>query len=177
MAVNRRHPQYHLLYGKGGSRNRAVTCSAGSQHIPRCKADIPHCPQSRRDSRTMLHRRGKKGSVQQKREGHAVGRAGCYSIEPSKVNKYKFTGRQTSPKFYSLQVKGDTFCVLWHIFPGPLTSAMPSLLFLWHTYTHFTYSVCLLTNDPILHHSSTSMGLMQWCKTLGYHYNDKLHWL
>lgn len=54
--------------------------------------------------------------MQQKREGHAVGRAGSYSTEPGKVDKYKFTGRQTSPKFCCLQVKGDTYFVLWHIF-------------------------------------------------------------
>lgn len=49
-------------------------------------------------------------------------------------------GRQTSPKFCCLQSK-VTHSVLSDTFsPGPLTSAMPSLLFLWHTYTHFTYS-------------------------------------
>lgn len=65
----------------------------------------------------------------------------------------------------------------WHIVfsdtfaAGPLASAMPSLLFLQCTYTHFSYPVCLLPNDPILHHPPTSTGPMQWCKTLGYH-ND-----
>lgn len=119
----------------------------------------------------MLHGRGKKGAVQQKREAHALGRAGSYSTEPSKVDKYKFTGRQISPKFCCLQVKvihsvfSNTFAA------GPLASARPSLLFLQCTYTHFSSPVCLLPSDPILHHPSTSTGPMQWCKTLGYH-ND-----
>lgn len=176
MAVNRRHPWYHLCQGKGSSRNKAVTCSAGSQHTPRCKADILHCPQSCRDSGTMLHRGGKKGSVQQKREAHTVGRAGSYSTEPSKVDKYKFTGRQTSPKFCCLQVK-VTHCVLWHIccWPFGFCHALPPVFTM---YIHTFQSPCLPlaqwsnSSSPTNIHWTNAVVQDSWLSQ--WH---KFHWL
>lgn len=98
-----------------------------------------------------MHRRGKKGSVQQKREGHAVGRAGRYSTEPSKGDKYKFSRKTNFTEVLLFTVKGDTFCVLWDIFSWAFDfcHAVPPVSM---TYIHFTYSAsCSMIQFFIIH--------------------------
>lgn len=170
MAVNRRHPWYHLCQGKGSSRNKAVTCSAGSQHTPRCKAESFIVHSHAGTVGQCCTEEGRKEVCSRKEkliqwEGQAV-----IPLSPVKLintNLQEDKLHQSSAVYKSRWhiVLSDTFAA------GPLASAMPSLPFSQCTYTHFSHPVCLWPNDPILHRPSTSTGPMQWCKTLGYH-ND-----
>lgn len=93
-------------------------------------------------------------------------------IPPSLVKKIIQIHRKTNfTKVLLFASQRWHILCLWHIFcwAFDFSYAFPPVFM---THTHFTYSVCLLLNDPILHHSSTSTGPMQWCKTLGYHYSD-----
>lgn len=112
------------------------------------------------------HRRGRKGSVQQKAESCMAGRAGGCSTDPVKERDASSTGSQALPKFCWLQAKGDTLWVLQFILCWALNFGyvLPPIFI---TYMHNTsLTVCLSLNDLILHHSSTPIRQRKWCKTL-----------